>query len=99
MWGSKKAGRTIRQEDVPWLPGLGVGVGAALGAAAATAASRAAGRSAPRTRLLAAAVTAGGALNALTHRVLSGTATQIFGGNVTVLDDIGRQTALHVHVP
>ena len=76
--------------------GLGGGVGAALGAAAATAASRAAARSVTRTRPSAAAVTAGGALNALTHRVLSGTATQIFGGNVTVLDDIGRQTARFV---
>ena len=100
VWGSKKAGRTIRQEDVPWLPVAGAGLGAALGAAAAASAARSAARSAPgrapRTRMLAAAVTAGTALNALIHRVLSGTATQIFGGNVTVLDDIGRQTARFV---
>ena len=41
-------------------------------------------------------MTAGTALNALIHRVLAATATQIFGGNVTVLDDIGRQTARFV---
>ena len=104
VWGSKKAGRTIRQEDVPWLPGAGAGLGAALGAAVAmsvarsapTSAPTSAPRRAPRTRMLAAAVTAGTALNALIHRVLSATATQIFGGNVTVLDDIGRQTARFV---
>ncbi len=96
VWGSKKAGRTIRQEDVPWLPGLGVGVGAALGAAAASAVGRAEPRPAPRARMLAAAVAAGSALNALIRRVLSGTASQIFAGNVTVLDDIGRQTARFV---
>jgi hypothetical protein len=88
VWGSKKAGRTIRQEDVPWLPRVATAVGA--GASTAWARRR------PRTRMLAAAVTAGAALNALTHHVLSRTATQIFGGNVTVLDDIGRQTARFV---
>ena len=88
VWGSKKAGRTIRREDVPWLPRATTTLGA--GATVAVL------RRAPRTRLLAAAVTAGAAVNALTHRVLSRTATQIFDGNVTVLDDIGRQTARFV---
>ena len=88
VWGSKKAGRTIRQEDVPWLPGVATALGA--GAAGAVA------RRTTRTRMLTAALTAGVTLNALIRRVLSRTSTQIFGGNVTVLDDIGRQTARFV---
>jgi hypothetical protein len=55
VWGSKKAGRTIRREDVPWL------------------------RRVPVAR----------------HSL--GVASQrILGGNVTVLDDIGRETARFV---
>ncbi len=88
VWGSKKAGRTIRQEDVPWLPPVASALGAGMTAAMA--------RRAPRVRMLAAAVTAGTTLNALTRRVLSRTAAEIFAGNVTVLDDIGRQTARFV---
>jgi len=54
VWGSKKAGRTIRQEDVPWLP------------------------------------------RSLIRGALARAARQIFAGNVTVLDDIGRETARFV---
>jgi hypothetical protein len=55
VWGSKKAGRTIRQEDVPWL------------------------RRVPGAR-----------------RSLDVASQRILGGNVTVLDDIGRETARFV---
>ena len=55
VWGSKKAGRTIRQEDVPWLRRL------------------------PGAR-----------------RPLDVASRRILGGNVTVLDDIGRETARFV---
>ncbi len=55
VWGSKKAGRTIRQEDLPWL------------------------RRVPGGR-----------------RSLDVASQRILGGNVTVLDDIGRETARFV---
>jgi hypothetical protein len=88
VWGSKKAGRTIRREDVPWLPG----VAAALGAGATGVLFR----RVPQPRALVATAAAGGVAHALIRRLLGRTATQIYGGNVTVLDDIGRQTARFV---
>jgi hypothetical protein len=57
VWGSKKAGRTIRREDVPLLRHGGP---------------------------------------AIARRLLGRAADHIFGGNVTVLDDIGRKTARFV---
>jgi hypothetical protein len=55
VWGSKKAGRTIRREDVPWL------------------------RRVPGAR-----------------RPLGVASERILGGNVTVLDDIGHESARFV---
>lgn len=88
VWGSKKAGRTIRQEDVQWLPGVAAGLGAGTTGVLT--------RRVSRTPALVATAAAGGAAHALIRRVLGRTATQIYGGNVTVLDDIGRQTARFV---
>jgi hypothetical protein len=92
VWGSKKAGRTIRRQDIPVLPvaatAAGVAVGAGAGAFAATRTRR--GRPA-----VVAGAAAAGAL-AARHQVRRGldvAAEQILGGNKTELADIGRVTA------
>lgn len=95
VWGSKKAGRTIREEDLPavkhacWALAtlLGVGTGFAV----------APGRASARTQSSIAAGTALAALLYAATRVLAGRARrEIFDGNVTVLTDIGRQTGRFV---
>jgi hypothetical protein len=88
VWGSKKAGRTIRKEDIPLVEpatgALGLGVGALAG--------HVFGRQVPGGlfRTLLAAVAGGWAASALTRRLLSDAAQRILEGNITVLDDIGR---------
>jgi hypothetical protein len=89
-WGSKKAGATIRQEDVPHLRALAGLAGAGLGGVGAA-------RLWPR-RWLAGAAAGGAALGGwggyvLTGHLLDQASRLILGGNITVLDDIGRQTA------
>ncbi len=93
VWGSRKAGSTIRQEDVPWVRPLfaGVAAGATFGA----------GWSAPRPRLDPRLLLGGAAGAALTARGYAGmlldrATARILAGNVTVLDDIGRQTGRFV---
>lgn len=94
VWGSKKAGRTIRQEDLPFLPRAGWGLGTVLGASATAAVVR---RGRRRVGLsVVAGATAGVALNRAASHLLRRAANGIFGGNVTVLTDIGRQTARFV---
>jgi hypothetical protein len=95
VWGSKKAGRTIRNEDVPLLsrPAIGSAALVCAGAAAGLA------RGGPRRRAatsLAAGASSALVLMRLRARLLGRAAGQIFAGNVTVLDDIGRQTARFV---
>jgi len=92
VWGSKKAGRTIRREDVPGLTAVATAAGGAAGAGAGALAALGARR---RPAPLAGAAAAAGAVAARrqAERGLSVAAQQILGGNVTVLDDIGRVTA------
>lgn len=88
VWGSKKAGRTIRKEDIPLLEpatgALGLGVGALAGHVFG---SRIPGG---LFRTLLASVAGGWAASALTRRLLSDAAQRILEGNITVLDDVGR---------
>jgi hypothetical protein len=95
VWGSKTAGRTIRREDLPVPMRAVAPVGAAGGAgAAAVMRSR---RGSGQARGHAVAMVGGACLGAgAGHglgRLADRAAQSIFGGNATVLDDIGRQSA------
>jgi hypothetical protein len=93
VWGSKKAGRTIRREDIPVLPVAVTAAGGAVGAGAGAVAAVGSNRRA-RPALVAGAAAAGAlAARKQVHRGLDTAAEQILGGNITVLDDIGRVTA------
>ena len=93
VWGSKKAGRTIRREDIPVLPVAATAAGGAVGAGAGAIAAVGSNRRG-RPVLVAGAAAAGAlATRMQVHRGLDTAAEQILGGNVTVLDDIGRATA------
>ena len=93
VWGSKKAGRTIRREDIPVLPVAATAAGGAVGAGAGAVAAVGSNRRA-RPALVAGAAAAGAlAARKQVHRGLDTAAAQILGGNITVLDDIGRVTA------
>ncbi|MEA2390309.1 MAG: hypothetical protein QOK31_418 [Solirubrobacteraceae bacterium] len=95
VWGSKKAGRTIRQEDLPLLPRAAWAVGALAGAGGGATEARA--RPGRHVGLpVAAGTAAGAALSRTARALLARAASQIFAGNVTVLTDIGRQTARFV---
>lgn len=96
VWGSKKAGQTIRREDVPFLPRAGSGVGAALGAGGAVALARGGARRRRAGSAVVAGAAGGLALNRASSGLLTRAAGRIFGGNMTVLTDIGRQTARFV---
>jgi len=94
-WGSKKAGTTIRQADVPHIHTLALLTGGMLGllGSAATATRR------PDVLLRAATVgtlLASWGCQALTQHLLDHASRLILGGNITVLDEIGRQTARFV---
>lgn len=94
VWGSKKAGRTIREEDLSLLSRHGVRVAAAFGAGVGATVS---GGTAKRLVSSVAAGAATGATVRLARSAMLGHASRaIFGGNVTVLADIGRQTARFV---
>jgi hypothetical protein len=88
VWGSKTAGRTIRREDLP-LPSRAVLPAGALGGAG-TAAAATRGRS---RGMLAGGACLGAAAGYGVGRLEDRAARSIFGGNATVLDDIGRQSA------
>jgi hypothetical protein len=95
VWGSKKAGETIRQEDtralrrVFYLVGGGCGLG--LVAASAMALS-------PRTIIagLSLGCLIGIAPTVMLRRSLNRTRREILAGNCTVLEDIGNVTARFV---
>jgi len=95
VWGSKKAGQTIRKEDVPFLPRAGLGLGALTAAGVAAVLSGGGPRRRAATSAAAGAST-GAALSWTADRVLDRAARHIFDGNVTVLTDIGVQTARFV---
>src|SRR5689334_17796889 len=82
-WGSRKAGTTIRQEDVPHLRLLAGLAGGGLGLLGLAVVGQ--GRAAGVPALL-----GGWGLQALTRQGLDQASRQILGGNITVLDDIGR---------
>ncbi len=94
-WGSKKAGRTIRQEDVPHLRTLTLLIGGGLGLLTAAVAPHLSGM----THLLAdaaGALVGGWGLQSVAQRSHDQASRLVLGGNITVLDDIGRQTARFV---
>jgi hypothetical protein len=95
VWGSKKAGSTIRQEDVRWLRPAAAGLGGLAGGGATAAARRRRGGGG-RTAPLIAATLGAGSLRTGAGRLLTNASSSILEGNVTVLDDIGRQTARFV---
>jgi hypothetical protein len=90
-WGSKKAGTTIRQEDVPYLPALARWAGAGMGLLGLAALGPRARAAAPFAALLGSWGAA-----ALTRRELAQASRMILRGNIIVLDEIGRQTARFV---
>lgn len=94
-WGSKKAGRTIRQEEASYLNALAPLIGGCLGLLAMAALplqSGAAGLFACAGGALLGAL----GLHTLIRRRRDHASRMILGGNITVLDDIGRQTARFV---
>ncbi len=95
VWGSKIAGRTIRQADVPFLPQAAWAAGMVLGAGATAAIDRGSVRRRV-ARSVGVGASAGTALNRIAQALLAQAAEHILGGNVTVLTDIGRQTARFV---
>jgi hypothetical protein len=96
VWGSKKAGKTIRQEDIPALRQYALLLGGTLGALGAALLGRGSGRS---SRLVAAGLGAGlggWASYAMVDKSLDTATRNILGGNMTVLEDIGDVTARFV---
>ncbi len=95
VWGSKKAGKTIREEDLPALRQAGWTLATLLGIS--TAAALAPGRVSARAKSSIAGGTAlAAALYAATRVLAARARREIFAGNVTVLADIGRQTGRFV---
>jgi hypothetical protein len=93
-WGSKKAGVTIRQADVPGLPAVARLVGGGLGLLGTTTLWP--GRAAPLLAVLGGLLLGSWSFGMLTRQRLALASRLILGGNRTVLDDIGRQTARFV---
>ncbi|HZS91419.1 MAG TPA: hypothetical protein VFE42_28495 [Chloroflexota bacterium] len=94
-WGSKKAGATIRQEDVPHIRALALLAGGGLGLLGTAEVRHRLGD----TRLLASTtgtLLGGWGADALARQLLDHAGRMILGGNITVIDDIGRQTARFV---
>jgi hypothetical protein len=90
VWGAKKAGHTIRWEELPILKSAAWALGSMLAASTSVGISR--GR--PRRRRPSSIAVGSAAVEPLqlTVRMLAARARrEIFGGNVTVLIDIGRQ--------
>jgi hypothetical protein len=95
VWGSKKAGRTIREEELPMLKRAGWALGSMAGASVGVSRSDAsvAGRAAAS---IAVGSAAGAALQLAARVATARARREIFRGNVTVLTDIGRETARFV---
>lgn len=93
VWGSVKAGETIRRGDLPALPLLVAAAGAALGGVALGVTGPGSGR---RRRGLLGGVAGAAAGLTLVRRGQAEAAAAILAGNITVLDDIGRPTVRFV---
>ncbi len=95
VWGSKKAGQTIRQDDLPMLSPAAWALGTVLGAGSTAALAHG---NAPRRASVSLAVgtAAGATLTRTAKALVEKAADRILGGNITVLTDIGRQTARFV---
>jgi hypothetical protein len=91
VWGSKKAGMTIRRQDMRRIRPIAMLVGVMLGALSATTVGRGLGQ--PLVRAGVGTVLGGVGFSELTRRLLDRTVAHILGGNRTVLDDIGHVTA------
>lgn len=94
-WGSKKAGTTIRQEDVPHLPALARWAGGGLGLLGGAALGLRAPKAARVAALAGVSLGSWGA-EALTRQRLAQAGRLILRGNIIVIDEIGRQTARFV---
>ena len=94
VWGSKKAGKTIRRQDVPCVTPLTAALGAGLGWLAYR--TRTFGGPERRAPALLAGAVGATVATALGQRLLADTARRILEGNITVLDDIGHATARFV---
>ncbi len=95
VWGSKQAGHTIRRDDLPNLPVAAAGLGAALGVGAGGGLTRG-GVGRRIAGSVAGGVIGAAAVNRGAEALLGLAARQILGGNVTVLAEIGRQSARFV---
>jgi len=94
-WGSKKAGKTIRHEELPQLGALALLIGGGLGLLVPATMPQRPGAS----RLLARAagtLLGGCAVATAVRRCRDHASRMVLGGNIAVLDDIGRQTARFV---
>ena len=94
-WGSKKAGKTIRQEDVPQLGALTRLIGGGLGLLVTALAPRRSGTSGLLTGA-AGALLGGWGLQLVAQHQHDHASRMVLGGNIAVLDDIGRVTARFV---
>ena len=95
VWGSRTAGRTIRHEDlrVPMRVVTPAATLSGAGAAAVMRARRGPGRARSHAISLVGGAWVGGSAGRGVGRLADRAAQSIFGGNATVLDDIGRQSA------
>ncbi|MEO8288735.1 MAG: hypothetical protein ABI670_20135 [Chloroflexota bacterium] len=93
-WGSRKAGMTIRQEDIPGLRTFAAIAGGILGIAGAGVIQRVR-KSTALSPLLGFAI-GGLGFYAFARKMLGISTQRILGGNITVLDDIGRATARYI---
>lgn len=93
VWGSNKAGSTIRKEDLSWLRPAAAAAGALVGGSAA-AFDRHLRR--PAVRAAAGATCSAAMLSGVADQLLGRAARSVLAGNITVIDDIGRQTARFV---
>jgi hypothetical protein len=100
VWGSKKAGSTIRREDVPGLVPATALFGGVLGSSVGALGTLAVAPAGGPLPLLAAvgstALLGGGIGVAWVQHELNTASRAILGGNITVLDDIGHATAQYV---
>jgi hypothetical protein len=89
VWGSREAGRTIAKRDLPGLVAVSTITGAVLGGLVGAAVSGTVG-------LVAGAWTVAVLAFVVVTARLERSSAEILAGNRTVLDDIGRATALFV---